>query len=74
MTAPPDADRDRCADLADAANDPSEGTAPPAQRWLLIEHPGPWGRLALTDSGIAPAALGSQLHAKNHASATMTLE
>ncbi|MFK0247780.1 sucrase ferredoxin [Amycolatopsis azurea] len=59
MTAAPDAERGRCADLADAANDPAEGTAPPAERWLLIEHPGPWGRLALTDSGIDPAALGS---------------
>jgi hypothetical protein len=25
-------------------------TAPPAQRWVLIEQPGPWGRDALTDS------------------------
>ncbi|MBB5851322.1 sucrase ferredoxin [Amycolatopsis umgeniensis] len=59
MTATPGAERGRCADLADAANDPGEGTAPPAERWLLIEHPGPWGRLALTGSGIDPAALRS---------------
>ena len=25
-------------------------TAPPAQRWLLIEQPGPWGREALLES------------------------
>src|SRR3712207_7671633 len=25
-------------------------TAPPAQRWLLVEQPGPWGQEALTQS------------------------
>ncbi|HET6290535.1 MAG TPA: sucrase ferredoxin [Amycolatopsis sp.] len=49
----------RCADLAEAAGDPGEGTAPPAGHWLLIEHPGPWGRLALKESGIDPAAVAS---------------
>ncbi len=48
-----------CADLADAAGDRREGTAPPAARWLLIEHPGPWGRLALTGSGLDPAAVAA---------------
>ncbi|MEA5361032.1 sucrase ferredoxin [Amycolatopsis sp., V23-08] len=49
--------RARCADLAGSAGDRREGTAPPADRWLLIEHPGPWERLALTSSGLEPAAL-----------------
>lgn len=44
----------RCADIADAAADPRAGTAPPAQRWFLVEHPGPWPRVA--PSGIDPAA------------------
>ncbi|MBE1577801.1 sucrase ferredoxin [Amycolatopsis roodepoortensis] len=47
----------RCAELAEAAGDPGEGTAPPAEHWLLIEHPGPWGRFALKESGIDPAAV-----------------
>lgn len=29
-------------------------TAPPARRWLLVEHPGPWGPQALTGAGFAP--------------------
>jgi hypothetical protein len=40
----------RCADAADAAGDAREGTAPPAQRWFLLEHPGPWGRVAFAQS------------------------
>lgn len=41
--------RPRCADVADAAGDPLEGTAPPAQQWFLVEHPGPWDRFVLAD-------------------------
>lgn len=47
----------RCSIAARAAGDPPEGTAPPAQRWFLVEHPGPWGRLALTESGLDPVAV-----------------
>jgi hypothetical protein len=43
--------------LAAVAGDPLEGNAPPAQRWLLVEHPGPWGRVALTGSGLPAAAV-----------------
>lgn len=39
----------RCADVADAAGDPVEGTAPPADHWFLVEHPGPWARYVLAD-------------------------
>jgi hypothetical protein len=45
----------RCADAADAAGDAREGTAPPAQRWFLLEHPGPWGRVAFAQSGLDAA-------------------
>jgi Sucrase/ferredoxin-like len=41
--------RPRCADVAAAAGDPLEGTAPPAEQWLLVEHPGPWDRYVLAD-------------------------
>ncbi|MEJ8278276.1 sucrase ferredoxin [Pseudonocardia spirodelae] len=37
----------RCAELAETAGDPGEGTAPPAQQWFLVEHRGAWPRLAL---------------------------
>ena len=50
----------RCAELAEAAGDPAEGTAPPARHWLLVEHPGPWPRQAL--AGLDPTvatALGT---------------
>jgi hypothetical protein len=52
VTAP--GSRPRCSVLAAAAGDPLEGNAPPADRWLLVEHPGPWGRVALTQSGLHP--------------------
>lgn len=46
----------RCADAADAVGDPIEATAPPAERWILVEHAGPWGRRALSGSGLDPEA------------------
>jgi len=42
----------RCADTARERCDPMAGTAAPARRWLLIEHPGPWAIDALGGSGI----------------------
>ena len=50
MTAPVPA-RPRCADAAEAAGDALEGTAPPADHWFLVEHPGPWDRYILAGSG-----------------------
>ena len=41
----------RCADAAEAAGDRLEGTAPPADHWFLVEHPGPWDRHILAGSG-----------------------
>ncbi|MEU4390772.1 sucrase ferredoxin [Kribbella sp. NPDC023855] len=38
----------RCAPAAQRRADPLYATAPPAQRWLLIETPTPWPRQALT--------------------------
>lgn len=49
----------RCSYVAEAAGDPLEGSAPPAQRWLLIEHRGPWGRTALTESGLDSGAVAA---------------
>ena len=44
----------RCSFAADERGDPLAGTASPALGFLLIEQPGPWGRLALTDSRLDP--------------------
>lgn len=41
---------DACSALAQA--EPLAGSAPYARAWLVLEHPGPWGRQALTDSGL----------------------
>jgi hypothetical protein len=43
-------DGSRCSVRALTRGDSPVATASPAQRWLLIEQPGPWGREALTES------------------------
>ncbi|MGY1685932.1 sucrase ferredoxin [Geodermatophilus sp. SYSU D00867] len=60
MTAPVPAragrlDATRCSVTALVRGDSPVATAGPAQRWLLVEQPGPWGRDALTGSRIDPA-------------------
>ncbi|GAA1829688.1 sucrase ferredoxin [Microlunatus capsulatus] len=47
----------RCADAAELRGDAGVGTAPPAARWLLLEHPGPWAVDAVPGSGVDPAVL-----------------
>jgi hypothetical protein len=49
-------DDTRCSVRALARGDSAVATAPPAQRWVLIEQPGPWGRDALSQSRIDPDA------------------
>ncbi len=46
-----------CADRARQRDDPMIGSAPYAQGWLLIEHPGPWAVEAMAGSGIDPTVL-----------------
>ena len=53
--------RRRCSVVAEAADDPMEGTAPPVERWFLVEHPGPWGRIPVTQSGLDPDAVTALL-------------
>ncbi|MGY1725922.1 sucrase ferredoxin [Geodermatophilus sp. SYSU D01062] len=58
MTAPARAgrlDATRCSVTALVRGDSPVATSGPAQRWLLVEQPGPWGRDALTGSRIDPA-------------------
>ncbi len=51
-------DPTRCSVTALVRGDSPVATAGPAQRWLLVEQPGPWGRDALPeshfDAGVAP--------------------
>lgn len=43
--------RDRpCAAAGIDAGEPLAGTAPHQRAWLLVEHPGPWGREPFTDA------------------------
>lgn len=49
----------RCSAAAEQRGDPMTGTAPPARRWLLLEHPGPWLVDAVAGSGIDPSVLES---------------
>jgi len=59
-------DENRCSVRALARGDSPVATAPPAQRWLLIEQPGPWGRDALLESRF-DAAVAPQLTARARA-------
>ena len=58
----------RCSAQALARGDSPVATAPPAQHWLLVEQPGPWGREALTqsrfDAAVAPK-LAARARAEN---------
>ncbi|MGH2640196.1 MAG: sucrase ferredoxin [Actinomycetota bacterium] len=51
---------DRCSLRSLAAGEPLAGTASTIRHWLLIEHPGPWGRDGLLDARL-PAGLGREL-------------
>lgn len=62
----------RCSFAADLRGDPLAGTAPPALGFLLIEQPGPWGRLALTDSRLDPR-VGSLVSARGVAAGLRVL-
>jgi hypothetical protein len=50
----------RCAAASLAIDEPLHGTAPRASAWLLVEHSGPWGAKALTESALDPE-LGGEL-------------
>ncbi len=42
----------RCADAAEARGDSLAASAPPVNRWLLVELPGAWGPRGLWDTGV----------------------
>ncbi|TPG16975.1 sucrase ferredoxin [Pedococcus bigeumensis] len=51
----------RCSTSARQRGDPLIGTAAPATRWLLVEHPGGWAPVALDSDGISPD-MADRLH------------
>ncbi|WP_345771798.1 sucrase ferredoxin [Geodermatophilus sabuli] len=55
-------DEDRCSVRALARGDSGVATASPAQRWLLIEQPGPWGVDALRQSRFDPDVATALAH------------
>jgi Sucrase/ferredoxin-like len=59
-------DESRCSVRARVRGDSPVATAPPAQRWVLIEQPGPWGREALLESRF-DAAVAPELAARARA-------
>jgi hypothetical protein len=50
----------RCSLRSEAADEPLAGTASTIRHWLLIEHPGPWGRDGLLDARL-PDGVGAAL-------------
>jgi hypothetical protein len=50
---PVDPTQFRCSSAARERDDPLFASAPPARRWLLVEHPGPWGFQALGGAGFS---------------------
>ena len=53
---------DRCSLRSLAAGESLAGTASTIRHWLLVEHPGPWGRDGLLDARL-PEGLGRDLRA-----------
>ncbi len=51
---------ERCSVRSEAAGEPLLATASTIRRWMLLEHPGPWGERSLLDARL-PAGLGRAL-------------
>lgn len=49
-----------CSAIARLTGESMAGTAPQARAWLVIEHPGPWGKDAVSDSNL-PESLSAIL-------------
>jgi hypothetical protein len=52
-----------CAERAEALGEDMTGTAPAEAGVLVIEQPGPWGRDAVSESGLRPLAADLEAHA-----------
>jgi hypothetical protein len=54
---------ERCAYASEARGEPLVGTASVVRSWLLLEHPGPWGRDAFVDARL-PEGLARELRTR----------
>jgi hypothetical protein len=63
---------DRCSLRSEGADEPLAGTASTIRRWMLVEHPGPWGRDGLLDARL-PDGLGRRLRASERRSRARVL-
>jgi hypothetical protein len=63
---------DRCSLRSLTAAEPLAGTASTIRYWLLIEHPGPWGRDGLVDARL-PDGVGRDLRALERRTAARVL-
>jgi hypothetical protein len=57
---------ERCSHLSQARQEPLAGTASTVRSWLLLEHPGPWGREAPSDARL-PEGLGPEIRRRCNA-------
>jgi hypothetical protein len=53
-------EQERCSTRSLEGEEPLAGTASTFRRWLLVEHPGPWGRQGLSDARV-PRDVGPKL-------------
>ena len=51
----------RCSGASAARDEPLAGTASTVRSWLLLEHPGPWGRAAFVDARHDTDGLGGEI-------------
>ena len=51
----------RCSGASVARDEPLAGTASTVRSWLLLEHPGPWGRAAFADARHDTDGLGGEI-------------
>ena len=51
----------RCSTASSARDEPLAGTASTVRAWLLLEHPGPWGRDAFVDARFDRDGLGVEI-------------
>ena len=66
------ADAYRCSTRSRDAGEPMYGTGSTVRRWVLLEHPGPWGERALLDARL-PDGLGRELRRLERRTGVRTL-
>lgn len=63
---------ERCSHQSEARDESLAGTASTVRSWLLLEHPGPWGRTAPADARM-PEGVGTELARRSRAAGVRPL-